>query len=145
MNLFIKTLFVLFIFIATAFKPDTQQNLLITFTGLADTKSAIIVSLYKPGAKFPSKKGAFRRIKLTLNGEASPTLTVKDLPYGSYAVSCYQDLDGNDIMTTNFMHIPKEPTGFSNNAKHGMFPPSFDDSKFNYSEKEFKQSIKLNK
>ncbi len=52
-----------------------------------------------------------------------------DLEPGVYAISVFQDLNGNQELDTNFVGIPSEPYGFSNDAM-GMFgPPSFKDSK----------------
>ncbi|MUP44431.1 DUF2141 domain-containing protein [Gramella sp. BOM4] len=47
-----------------------------------------------------------------------------DLPYGTYAISVYQDLNGNDELDTNFLGIPKEPIAFGNNYKP-LGKPSF--------------------
>jgi len=37
----------------------------------------------------------------------------------------------NKELTTNFIGIPKEPIGFSNNARIKFGPPSFEEAKFN--------------
>lgn len=47
------------------------------------------------------------------------------LPEGTYAFQVYHDLDDNGEMKTNFIGIPKEPTGVSNNAKGRFGPPKF--------------------
>ena len=53
-----------------------------------------------------------------------------ELPEGVYAIKLFLDLNGNGEMDTNFLGIPKEPFGFSNNAKGKLGPPSFDASAF---------------
>ena len=47
---------------------------------------------------------------------------------GAYAFQVYHDLDGNGKMKTNFIGIPKEPTGVSNGAKGRFGPPKFKDA-----------------
>lgn len=47
------------------------------------------------------------------------------LPFGEYAISVYHDENGNGELDTNLFRIPKEPTGFSNNAEAFMGPPDF--------------------
>lgn len=51
-----------------------------------------------------------------------------DVPPGSYALSVYHDENENGELDKNFLGIPTEPYGFSNNAR-GMFgPASFGDA-----------------
>ena len=47
-----------------------------------------------------------------------------------YAVHVFHDLDSNGKMKTNFIGIPREPTGVSNEAKGKFGPPKFKDAKF---------------
>lgn len=55
---------------------------------------------------------------------------LKDIPLGTYAIAISQDVNGNGKQDTNWIGIPKEPYGFSNNAKGKMGPPDFEDAKF---------------
>ena len=52
------------------------------------------------------------------------------LSYGEYAVTLFVDLDGNKKLNKNFLGIPKEQYGFSNNVMGRMSPPTFDQAKF---------------
>ena len=49
----------------------------------------------------------------------------------TYAVGLYLDVNGNNRMDKNFLGMPKEQYGFSNNAKGRFGPPSFEDASFN--------------
>ncbi|MCB9091467.1 MAG: DUF2141 domain-containing protein [Halobacteriovoraceae bacterium] len=53
-----------------------------------------------------------------------------DLAEGSYAITLFHDLNGNQKLDTNFLGIPKEPFGFSNNKKIVFGPPSYEESLF---------------
>jgi len=57
------------------------------------------------------------------------TFEFKDIPKGTYSFSYYHDLNANGELDTNFMGVPKEPYGFSNNQKGRFGPPSFEDAK----------------
>ena len=52
------------------------------------------------------------------------------LSYGEYAVTLFVDLDGNKKLNKNFLGIPKEQYGFSNNVMGKMSPPTFNQAKF---------------
>lgn len=53
-----------------------------------------------------------------------------DLPPGTYAVSVYDDLNGNHKLDHNFLGIPREPVGASNNPRGRVGPPRFDACSF---------------
>ena len=53
-----------------------------------------------------------------------------DLPSGEYAISVFHDENENQKLDTNFISIPKESFGFSNNVLGLMGPPSFEKAKF---------------
>ena len=42
----------------------------------------------------------------------------------------FHDQNNNDKLDSNFMGIPNEPYGFSNNARGTFGPASWDDAKF---------------
>jgi uncharacterized protein (DUF2141 family) len=60
-------------------------------------------------------------------GEVS--YTFKDLKPGSYAVGVFQDENENGKLDSNFLGIPKEGFGFSNNLK-AMRKATFDEARF---------------
>ena len=68
-----------------------------------------------------------------------------DIPFGFYAVSGFQDIDGNLVMSGNFLGIPKEPFGFSNNAKGKFGPPKWRDAVFNFNKNNIVIILKLEK
>jgi uncharacterized protein (DUF2141 family) len=62
------------------------------------------------------------------NGRVRLELT--DLAPGEYAVSVVHDENGNNTLDTNWVGMPKEGIGTSNNAKGRMGPPKYRDAKF---------------
>ena len=63
----------------------------------------------------------------------SCSITFEDVPEGIYAVSYVHDENDNGKMDTNFVGIPKEDYGCSNNAKGFMSAPKWEDAKFELS------------
>ena len=55
-----------------------------------------------------------------------------------YSFSFYHDVNSNKKLDKNFIGIPKEPYGFSNNQAGRFGPPNFEDSKI-----ELKENTKL--
>ena len=54
------------------------------------------------------------------------TLVMNDLKPGKYAFKYFHDENNDNEINTNFMGIPKEGYGFSNNAKGTFGPPPFE-------------------
>lgn len=69
---------------------------------------------------------------------------VPDLPFGEYAIAVYHDKNTNGKLDTNFLGIPKEDYGFSNNARGKFGPASWEDAKFSVSESIFTHQIIVN-
>lgn len=65
------------------------------------------------------------------------------LPSGRYAVTAYQDVNGNHKLDSNLIGIPREPVGASNNPKPHFGPPSFKDCAFTLDESGQKITIEL--
>ena len=66
-----------------------------------------------------------------------------ELDAGEYAITVYQDVNGNGEMDSNFMRMPKEPYGFSNDAVPRFGPPKFRDSAFTVDESGTAISLQL--
>lgn len=104
----------------------------------------IRVAIYSASApeQFPFDEKFYRGI---VNEATSDRLTVliPDLPPGKYAVAAYVDNNRNGRLDKNFLGVPKEIFGFSNNAR-GMFgPPDFSAAAFEIGEGIVTKSIQL--
>lgn len=51
-----------------------------------------------------------------------------DIPEGRYAIKAFHDVNDSGALDTNWMGIPNEPYGFSNDARGTFGPPSFEDA-----------------
>ncbi|APY09698.1 hypothetical protein BWZ20_13300 [Winogradskyella sp. J14-2] len=87
----------------------------------------IFVSVYNKEANFLNKSYKGITSKIVNN---SCVVTFKNLPKGTYAVSIFHDENDNGQLDCNFLGIPKEDYGCSNDAKGIMGPPKWDDAKF---------------
>ncbi|ABC30698.1 uncharacterized protein conserved in bacteria [Hahella chejuensis KCTC 2396] len=110
---------------------------------LENDNGGLMVHLYTSADGFPDTP-AKASIKLYVKPtDASAHATFANVPYGVYAVAVCHDANSNDDCDANFLGIPKEGVGVSNNAKGFMGPPSFDKSKFTLQEPSKVVSIDL--
>ncbi len=122
----IKKQLLILIFSIFAFSVFSQgSNLSVKVTNLKNTKGNLLFGIYNNGFKFPDKKYAYHGNIQKVNS-TSQIYTFKNLKPGNYAVAVIHDENKDQELSKNFIGIPKEGFGFSNN-EIGMFgPPSFE-------------------
>jgi uncharacterized protein (DUF2141 family) len=123
----------LFIVILGSLAPPANPKLTIKISNIEKMKGSIIVGVFSGESTFLKEGAAFKNYTITVNKEVA-TLTITDLPKGEYAISMYHDENSDKKMNTNFIGIPKEAYGFSNNIIPRLSAPKYTDCKFNFSE-----------
>jgi uncharacterized protein (DUF2141 family) len=106
---------------------------------LSDQKKAgtLMLAMYNNAEAFEgsvvkekrSEIGVFKGLELYLEPKDSTQLSI-EIPDGEYAIAFFIDANGNKKLDKNFLGIPKEQFGFSNNAMGTLSAPSFEQAKF---------------
>ena len=93
-----------------------QGDLTVTVTGLENTRGKLVACLWTEKSGFPTchKSKTAKRKTSAITGRTMK-VTFPDVPAGSYAVSIEHDEDSNGKLKTNFIGMPKEGVGISNN------------------------------
>ena len=104
-----------------------KYSIALDFKGMKSNKGNLYVAIYDKEDNFLKKpiRGTIVKIE-----DKKARVTLKDIPTGVYAVSAFHDTNNNKKMDTNFLGIPKEPTGMSNGATGFMGAPKYKDAKF---------------
>ena len=104
-------------------------RLTIHVVGFAHNQGQLIVNVFSKEDGFPADRHrAVRSITIPITNQNTGEATISDLPIGLYAVSALHDENANGQLDTNFLGIPKEPTGTSRNVKGHFGPPKFRDA-----------------
>ena len=99
----------------------------VTIDGIHSTDGVILVALFDSADTFLHK---------VVNGQSATaqipaiTLVFENVQPGRYALSAFHDRNGNGKLDSGAFGIPKEPFGFSRDARAPFGPPSFDDAAF---------------
>ena len=106
---------------------------------LSDQKKAgtLMLAIYNNAEAFEgsvikekrSEVGVFKGLELYLEPKDSMRLSI-EIPDGEYAIAFFIDANGNKKLDKNFLGIPKEQYGFSNNAMGTLSAPTFEQAKF---------------
>ena len=116
---------------ATA-RASNQAYLKILVTPPPHSHGEIAYLVFSSPDGFPNRKARALRSGYIPAPDSATSVTIDagELPPGQYAVSVYQDVNGNRKLDFGFMGIPKEPLGASNNPKPHFGPPTFSECAF---------------
>lgn len=136
--------FTTFIFAYLFFGLNTSSsgsNLTIHIPNIHDVRGRIQIGLYDDKENFPKIGKEFKRYFAKVDSKDF-RYTISGIPAGDYAIALYHDLNSDGTCNSNFIGIPTESYGFSNNVKPFLSAPSFSATKFTIS-KDRSITIKL--
>jgi len=115
--------------IALAPQPD-KGKVIVKISNIHSDKGNISISIFKSADGYPDKTElAYKKMVVPISGGRA-TAVFDDLPYGEYAIAFIHDENNNHKMDSNFIGIPKEGVGASNDAKGSFGPPKYGDARF---------------
>jgi uncharacterized protein (DUF2141 family) len=132
-------------FAAAADEPGgdgARGSLTLVVPGLASNEGKVIIALFDSAEGF-EKEGAFVRSAFVEPENRRAVWTFGDLPFGEYALRLFHDENGNEKLDTNWVGIPKERYGFSNDARGKFGPPGYDAAKFRFDSDGMTLQVKL--
>jgi uncharacterized protein (DUF2141 family) len=113
--------------------PAPAENAIhVQISELRNDKGQMLCALFSSAEAFPKKpEKAVARLTSKI-GERQATCDFAGVAAETYAVSVVHDENTNGKMDTNFLGMPREGVGASNDAKGHMGPPKFSAASFEY-------------
>jgi len=122
-----KTLFLLFLMaVSQQFTAQETATVNIIIENIANDQGEILLGM-STQESFMKTKPDYSATSKIKDGKA--TITFTGVPYGSYAISSFHDMNMNKQMDFEPSGMPKEGYGVSNNPVL-MGPPTWEDAKF---------------
>ncbi len=119
----------------TSIKAQDSYSLTISFTNVSAVgDSKLYIQVLDESQEFTSNH--------IIDATKGTTLKVPDLKKGRYFVRVFQDLNNDGELSTNYIGIPNEPYGFSNNVRPMFGPPKTKDMLF-LLDKDMEMTIEL--
>jgi len=117
---------------AAAAQQAIENEIRADVGGLRSGNGKVMCALYSSAEGYPKdgNKAMAYSSSAILNGHGECKFT--GIRPGKYAVSVFHDENSNGKLDANFMGIPKEGVGASNNAKGHFGPPMFEDAAFQF-------------
>lgn len=122
-----KNVLFLALFLIASISSSAQSEISIVVKNIKAIEGQISVCLVESKDNFLSNCTIGKKAKVTATTE---TITFENIEPGEYAVTLFHDENGDSRLNTNFLGIPNEPYGFSNNARSFFGPPSHEKCTF---------------
>lgn len=121
----------------------TPGSLSLRLSGFQSSEGQVLIAVFRGEDGFPGKPESAVKKLVAKISDGRARVEISDLPPGEYAVSVVHDANSNNSLDTNWIGMPKEGFGMSNNAKGRMGPPKYRDAKFTLGAEGAVQSIKI--
>lgn len=118
----------------------SRPSLTIRVTGVEGGSGQIAIALFATEETWLKEAWRTETVK-AVDGIAE--WVIADCPAGAYAASVFHDVNENGELDTGFMYIPKEPYGFSNDAKARFGPAKWEDAKVTVGDEDLAVEIQL--
>lgn len=108
---------------------SSKATLIVNFIGLKANEGNVKVALANSKKNYNNHKNPFIGLTIEIKDNSAVAI-IDDIAYGEYAVKAFHDRDANDDLNTNFLGMPIEDYGFSNDARGVFGPPDWSKAKF---------------
>ena len=113
---------------------DTQPaSFAVQVSGFAHARGHVVANLFRAEDDVLKPEKSYQRISAEIS-DGVASMVFANLAYGNYAVLVFHDENDNGTLDHNFMRLPAEPLGFSNDFKLSVFSgmPSFEKLKISF-------------
>lgn len=108
---------------------ESKGKIVVKIKGLKSNDGNVKVALCNSADNYKEDENPFKGAMIYIKNKEAIAV-FDDLPMGNYAVKTFHDEDADNDFDTNFLGIPTEDYGFSNNASGFLGKPSWDAVKF---------------
>jgi uncharacterized protein (DUF2141 family) len=103
-------------------------DLEVTVKALRNDKGQLRMAIFNDPGEFP-RGNEIRSLDIQAKS-GDVTVLFKGIKLGTYALAIHHDENLNNEMDTNFVGMPNEGYGFSNDARVFLAPPTFEAASF---------------
>lgn len=122
----------------------SQPGIHVEILGIRNSIGAVACALFEAPEGFPTGYLRFASNIMMVKVRATKaTCDFENIAPGTYALAVIHDENRDGELQSNWMGVPKEGYGFSNDAKGSLGPPSFEAASFSYNGQSLKMTIAL--
>ena len=122
----------LFLFLLLLSNVHAQGKVSATVTGFKNENGVCRACIFNNATSFNGEGKPIQCLQASIK-KGTATIYFDNLPKGDYAISLFHDENRNNKLDNNFIGIPKEGYGASNNKLPRTSAPTFKENKFTVS------------
>ena len=115
-------------FYASPAFSESPSSVLIEVSGFKNTRGTLNCRLFTKAADFPDGEGIVT-LRVPITG-SNTSCSFSNVEPGTYAIAVVHDENGNGKLDKNFVGVPSEGYGVSNNKTYALSAPKWDESSF---------------
>ncbi|MEM8524140.1 MAG: DUF2141 domain-containing protein [Bacteroidota bacterium] len=140
LKMFLSSLFLLSIF---SWKNEATQPLLLEVENIEVAKGHIWFGVYDSEQSFLNEEKAVAIFGEAVKKEGTLQIKFDQIPFGTYAIAVFHDVNNNGTLDQTFVGIPKEPFAFSQTLRSKWRAPEYEEMKFSFRQANQKLKFKL--
>ena len=127
----------------TSVSALSEGEIRINVSGIKKVKGQITCSIYNDPNTFLKRGVKAMRKVVEAPSKDGVTCIFKDVTPGEYAITVTHDKNANNKMDNNFLGIPREPWGVSNNARPTFRAPRWEEAVFAFEGETIEMNVKV--
>jgi uncharacterized protein (DUF2141 family) len=129
---------------AITFAQSSCPGIHVKILGIRNSAGTVACALFKGPEGFPTEyMHSATNIMMMKVQDRQARCDFADIPSGTYALAVIHDENKDGKLEANWVGVPTEGYGFSNDAKALMSAPSFDAASFPYNGRNLELTISL--
>ena len=146
-NTIVLVYVIIFLLVPLNYSHDVEDpveigSLIVRITGFSSDEGECWFALDNSQEIYESDDSVFiGKIVPVVNNEV--IVKIDSLKYGHYAIKVFHDENSNGELDSNFLGMPTEDYGFSNNASSWFGPPRWEKARFLFNKKEMTIEISI--
>jgi uncharacterized protein (DUF2141 family) len=114
---------------------EAKESIKVRVTNVNSKKGEVMLALFSSSKGFPYETSYAIQKQKGNAVKGVIELIFTDIPPGTYAIALFHDTNADGKLNTNFMGIPKEGYGVSNNTYNTFSAPGYKESSFSHNDR----------
>ena len=126
----------------TATEANQAGTITVQLAGFENDQGTVKLCVCRSEDEYTGKAKEFCTASTEIKNKKAQWI-FEHMPYGSYSIKVFHDENGNSKLDKDFLGVPTERYGFSNNARGQFGPPPFQRAAFTLSAPQMTITLEL--
>lgn len=124
---------------------NIQPELILEIQNVEVAEGSLRIGVFDKAGAFPNDEAVLAGYDFKVKQTGTMLVSLKDLPFGDYAIAFHHDVNDDGKLDKNFFGVPTEPYTFSNNPDAKWRQPRFEEARFSFNADKQILSVRLHR